>query len=270
MNRERAKWLFKEYNRAIYLAKAGQNQEAASILRSILPDFEQVGEPNTLIKCLASLASITLKLPDFETAIKDTERVIELCKSIGDGKRVQRFSQNLTKLYLFKGEQALGTGDLDNAFESYKKARILTKETGDYRDEGRCLGNIATIYRMRKDPKLAIEFHKEALELFKAYDDTESYAMEYCNMANAYLDLKMSQRAKDIYNEILLDYSGRIKDHTQYSCIKGIAISAHQMEDWPTAKKNYAIALEISRNSYPAEGAFLEGAFKKVNRKQKL
>ncbi len=270
MDRERAEWLFKEYNRAVYLAQAGQYQEAASILRTILPDFELVGEPNTLMQCLTSLASITAQLPDFETAIKDTEKVIEFADSIGDDQRVQKFSKNLTKLYLSKGEQALSTGDLDSAIEIYKTARKLAKRTGDYRDEGRCLGNIATIYRMKEDPKLAVEFHKQALELFEVCADIESYAMEYCNMANAYLDLKLSQRANDIYNDILLNYDDRIKDHTRYSCIRGIAMSAHQMGDWSTAQKNYAIALDIARNSYPAEIKFLEDGLNKVNHKQKL
>ena len=100
MNMERVEWLFKEYNRAVCLAQAGQNQEAASILRTILPDFELVGEPNTLMKCLTSLASITSQLPDVEIAIEDTKKVVEFAKSIGDDQREKKFSQNLTKLYL--------------------------------------------------------------------------------------------------------------------------------------------------------------------------
>jgi tetratricopeptide (TPR) repeat protein len=96
-----------EYNQAIHLGQAGKYQEAVDILRKILPDFEKyyqtTGEFDFLMMCLASLASFSSRLPDYDAAIEDTNRVIEFAKSVGDDQRVQMFSVNLTKLYLFKG-----------------------------------------------------------------------------------------------------------------------------------------------------------------------
>jgi tetratricopeptide (TPR) repeat protein len=275
MDKDKFKWLFHEFNRAVRLAQDGNNQEAELILRPMLPDIEEIyrltGEPEMLMTYLATLASVTSQLQDFDIAIEDTQRIIEFAKSIGDNQRVKKFTRNLTKQYLFKGAKAVRNKDLDSAIEIFLEAKELAIKVGDYRDEGRCLGNIATIYRMKGDPKLAIELHERAMQLFESHGCTDSYAMECCNMGNAYLDLKQFHRAYSLYNRILAEHNEKMTDYTRYLCIRGLAMSAHQLEDWSVATEYYTKALDIAQMiQYLDEIELLKAGLQKVAQKERL
>ena len=124
---------------------------------------------------------------------------------------------------------------------------------------------------MKGDYKLALEFHKKAIDLFESNDYMESYALEYANMANAYLNLKKFKEAFDIYQDVLTNHNELIAEHTQYSCLRGTAICSHQLEDWNTAQKHYTIVLDIATAKRPInEIEFLKSCLLKVNQKQKL
>jgi tetratricopeptide (TPR) repeat protein len=135
------------------------------------------------------LASASSQLDDVDEAIVDTQRVVNLAEAVGDQERAQSWTANLAKLLLRLGAQQMATNRLDSAVNTLQRAKDLAIQVADLRDDARCIGNLATIWKMRGKPQLAIELHQTALEIFERIGQRASWGLELSNLENAYLDL---------------------------------------------------------------------------------
>lgn len=101
--------------------------------------------------CL-SLASVSPRSDNVSQAIGDCERVIGLAKAMGDEQQLRSWSVNLAKLLLNLGAQCMANNELDTAETAFVRAKATAIQVGDRLDEARCMGNLASIYRMRGAP----------------------------------------------------------------------------------------------------------------------
>lgn len=92
--------------------------------------------------------------------------VLEYTKEHGDKTLEAEVLKNLGRLYAVRKEHTQG-------LQSYQKARIISKELGDKKGEAEALEYMAADYAVCAKMNFAVNFYRQALDLYKDTDNRE-------------------------------------------------------------------------------------------------
>jgi tetratricopeptide (TPR) repeat protein len=140
-------------------------------------------------------------------------------------------------------------GDLDRAFQNYRKALELFTTTKNKRGVAVARNNLGNIYRAWNDFDNAFKNYQEAIDIGQEQGDKKGLASRYNNLALLYLERENYSTAIDI-----LENARKIDEEIGNK--KGIAaryenlgLVYQKMDDFQTAEDYYKRSIDISKAS---------------------
>lgn len=106
---------------------------------------------------------------DYTTALKNYDYALALYRKTGD-RRPESF------VYDSYGEVYRDLGQYDKAIEHFQRAIVLAREIRYSEIEAQALGNTMTLWTMRKQPRLAILYGKQAVNVYQTIRATNRSA----------------------------------------------------------------------------------------------
>jgi tetratricopeptide (TPR) repeat protein len=94
-------------------------------------------------------------------------------------------------------------GEPRRAIEFHEQALQISREIGDRRGEGQDLANLGNAWTDPGEPRRAIEFHKQALAIMREIRDRMNEGGVLGNLGNAWTDLDEPRRAIEFYEQAL-------------------------------------------------------------------
>ncbi len=117
-------------------------------------------------------------------------------------------------------------------------------------ESAHCRNAMAICYATISDHGLALSNYLQALEVFRAENDSAGYAIVADNLAGQYCEMKMFEKALHYYAEVLKWAPGNLQ--YELDVLLGRAIIAHETKNYNTALKGYleseALAKELDDN----------------------
>jgi tetratricopeptide (TPR) repeat protein/energy-coupling factor transporter ATP-binding protein EcfA2 len=157
---------------------------------------DQLGEPETRMYLLVTLADARQQLGESAEAVKTYGQALEIARTRSD-------AQN-EALVLYKlGYAQLDDNQPDTAAETWEQALKLFKAQGKRDYEGRVLGGLGTAYGELGRWEEAINFHTSALYIAREVKDRDVEALELSNLGYACVQANQLGQAVTRYRQAL-------------------------------------------------------------------
>ena len=132
----------------------------------------------------------------FREALETFEKVLLICREIGDKAGVATTLNNLGEVYRSQGQYA-------KAIEYYQQALAIIKQIGDTAGVATTLNNLGAVYRSLGQYAKAIEYYQQALAIIKQIGDTAGVATTLNNLGAVYNSQGQYAKAIDYYQQAL-------------------------------------------------------------------
>ncbi len=173
------------------------------------------------------------KKGDYDSAIKDYERAIEL---IQDYDIDIKLNPKLAAVYDAKGGAHFDKGDYDSAIKDYERAIELNPEFAQaYKNRG-------LVYFIKREYDSAIQYFERAIELnpeLFAEALNPIYAMTYINKGSAHLN-------KGEYDQAIQEYGRAIEINPLAEAYYYRGIAYFKNEEYNSAIQDYERAIELN------------------------
>lgn len=157
---------------------------------------DQLGEPETRMYLLVTLADARQQLGESTEAVRAYGQALEIARTRND-------AQN-EALVLYKlGYAQLDDNQPDTAAETWEQALKLFKSQGKRDYEGRVLGGLGTAYGELSRWEEAINFHTSALYIAREVKDRDVEALELSNLGYASVQANQLGQAVVRYRQAL-------------------------------------------------------------------
>lgn len=141
---------------------------------------------------------------DYDSAIVQYEKCIEIYKSIEDTLGISRGYNNLAMVYK-------DAGDLEKAVELLTKAHDVSSSTGDYQLLNITLTNFSNIYIQLGELNKAIDYLFKAIKLQEEKGDSRGLAHTYTTLASLYHSQEDYENSK-VYCEMAVKKGLEVND----------------------------------------------------------
>jgi len=206
----------------------------------LLADEYDEERVKTGIDCLYKKAEILSLIGDYEIALRDLDIGLKKSEALGDEKR-------LADLLLKKACVHYDISCYRQAISEAEKCRAIYEKIGKRKDLAQVLNVIGLAYSRLTDDERALEFHAEALKMFRESGEKKGEAAALSNIGLICLGsdypraLKCFEDALEIHKEVR-DRVGEAK-----TC-SNIGIIYSQLGDHQKALCHYEDALKIHRD----------------------
>ena len=113
-------------------------------------------------------------------------------------------SQELEGNFLFSlGRTTLGQRYLENAKDYFQESLQIYRNLGNFKQQGACLSELASVCHTKGDLEEAISYHKQALDLLIDDDSYYERSITLSQLGCVYLDQKRYEEAVDCHQEVL-------------------------------------------------------------------
>ena len=142
---------------------------------------------------------------------------------------------------------------IDRVLEYFQKAYGLAETLGDKTLLARISQSIATCYcQMNGDFQTAIEYYKQALQLFREMDYEEAIIVNLNNIGLSYNELGNSSLALPYLEEALQRARKSENKHSIAMITRNIGVSYLGLGEFKKAEEYLIEVLRISKNDYPS------------------
>ncbi len=177
--------------------RLGQLRNAFGAIEDGLQNCENIAEDH-ILRWKGELYYVRGILNDMENRLMESRddflRSYDLRMKYGDESLI---SHSLNAL----GVSYQSTGDLDRAFEYYKKSLELKRKIGNSQDIARSLVNIGNLAYMKGDYTTSVDAHLEALGYFESGESTSRDVISSLGgLANAYYNLGVLDEAQKSFH----------------------------------------------------------------------
>ena len=172
------------------------NQQALELYNQALIISKQVGSVSVESNLYHNMGSVYDDLGDYEKAIEyyskslfiEENKINKAVRSSGDS------------LYML-GRAYNNLGDKEKAIELYNRALPLIQASGNKKNEGFILQNLAAIYRKDGDREKSLVTYNKALELATSINDRSCQALIFAGLGNLYFSLGEYDKALENYTK---------------------------------------------------------------------
>ncbi len=173
-----------------------------------------------------------------EESVSCFERVLALCREIGDSRGETRAANNLANAYfdLQRYDQALAMAE---------KALVVQRRAGRRQGEGIALGIIGGACRELGRHTEAIEHLQQALHIFRELDNQGSEATSLSDLGDVYLALNQIGDAVDCYTASLAIRREIADRHGQATTLRRLAGASRRAGDTGQAVELLSEALRL-------------------------
>jgi tetratricopeptide (TPR) repeat protein len=240
------------YNLGNAYSDLGQADQAIEFYEQSLVIAREVGDRQGEGIGLGELGNVYGGLGHWERAVEYYNRALaiarEICAASTQG------SQKWTAARRSEGDQ-LGNiglayralGQVARAIEYHEQALAIYRMFGDQRGEAHQLSNLGNAYHKLEQVERAIKYHQQALAIAREIGDRRGEGADLGNLGNAYHDLGQLERAAE-YHELALAIHCEIGDRRGEGLDLGnLGHAYHHLGQVKRAIGYYERALDIAR-----------------------
>ncbi|MBK5192129.1 MAG: response regulator [Flavobacteriaceae bacterium] len=228
---------------------------------------EEFSVINSNIQNLLNKAEISINVLNFEKALIQLKKALELSKQINDQKYIALSSSILSKLYYIRHDQ-------DQAITELQRAISIQREINDEAGLAFSYLNFAKIFNVKKDFERANKYLNLAEEFYSTKENTEYLGLVHLNrgiiVLNSDNSLKNRNLALSLFNnaETYLKDSDNLYEISRLHFYKSRAyLSINRIEEAETEAQK---SLEISRtNNFGGMIMFSNNLLSQIYEKQK-
>ncbi|NCC31172.1 MAG: tetratricopeptide repeat protein, partial [Chloroflexia bacterium] len=180
----------------ILYAARGRNQEALMAYERSLEAYRRTGDNRQIVKPLANLGPLLLRLGRVEQALKTLREGLELARAIGDRRGETHFLNNLGLAYFQQQNYA-------NACTYYQACADLCLELNNESVRMVALYNLAEIALIQDQAPTAQTLAQEAVGLAERFGDQRNQALALRILGMAELSLGQHEAAAPILGQAL-------------------------------------------------------------------
>jgi tetratricopeptide (TPR) repeat protein len=180
----------------ILYAASGKNPEALTAYEQSLAAYRQSGDTRQIVKPLANLGPLLLRLDQVESAVTTLREGLELARELGDQRGQTHFLNNLG-LAAFQQER------YDEAAGFFHACAELCRELANDGVRMVALYNLAEIAVIRAQPATALPLAEAAIQLAAQFGDRRNQALALRILGIAHLQSGDSRAARDRLTEAL-------------------------------------------------------------------
>ncbi len=197
-----------------------------------------IGDLKRQANALGNLGNVYQSLGQYQKAIDDHQKSLEIAEKIGDRGSKARSLGNLGLAY-----QSLG--QYQKAIDLYEKSLVITRDIGLRQEEGSFLNNLGVAHYFLGEYEKAIDYLKQTLDIAKKIGDLKGEADSLGNLGSAYLSLGQYQKAIDHHQENL-DIARKIDDRQgEANSLNNLGLAYQKINQPAEAIKNLEESLNI-------------------------
>ena len=230
-------------------AQVGASQTGADI-PGLLRELTQCGREQLTLHCLADVVALM-------TAHCTPEQIIALIGTLSP-RRLELLASRLDRAMLKNCET-----DIDALTRDYQSPEALEKiayyekcvqvlQVLKSNNVPTLAGNLAVIFRRRKDQEKTLYYHNLATELFKANGKTRDYLSELINTATAYNAFGQTDRALELLRQGMTEAAAagqRSMEASMAGNLASMLTRRRVAEDKPEILRCYAIEERLFRET---------------------
>ena len=169
-----------------------------SVLDSLNAKLEMAKTQEQTIQLLVEIGS-KYEQTNPDTLIEIIQRALGLAEELGDVESIIKVKDRLARGYIRSGSYSQAFELLNENLDFLK-----TQNAPDFELlHANTLRGLGNIYFIQFKQEEALEFYKEALQIYQELDNTDLLIALYDNMAGAYLELEQNDEAKQYYLKAL-------------------------------------------------------------------
>jgi signal transduction histidine kinase len=192
-----------------------------------------------IARSLSNIGIAHRRLGDFDEAIVNHKKSIDLYEEINDKYGKSKVLQSLAITYGY-------IGDYNEALESFLKAFILFEEVGDSIGIANSNNNIGMVYYFLENSEKALEFLLKGLKIRKQIGNKGEIAASYNNIGEVYTQLNNANLALVYYDSALNIYKGNGRKDLALALMVNIGNGYKKLECYTMAYKYYNQGLETA------------------------
>lgn len=180
-----------------------------------------------------------LKTSDFQGALPECKKGLELAKTLGAKEMIGVFTETIGEIYL-------QLGDYPKALDFCRQALHINRENGDKQQERNTLCNIGQVYRKTGDQTQALDFFQQALKLDRESGDKKRERELLGDIARIQMDLGDNSKALDSFQRALALDRAAGDRRGQWFALENIGKIHTSLGDYPKALEFHRQALTLA------------------------
>lgn len=213
----------------------GYYSDAITLLTQAAKAAKQRGNKQSQAAHLNNLGKAYLNLRQYQKAIENYQKVIELSKEIGDRHEKGNALGNLGIAYR-------NLGQYQKAIDYHQQYLEVSREIRNRQGEGIALGNLGSAYKNLGQYQKAIDYYEQQVLITNEIGDRRGKGNALRNLGNAYYSLRQYDNAIANYKQYL-EISREIGDR------KGVANSLYSLGLLRNNLKRFREALPLLEES---------------------
>jgi tetratricopeptide (TPR) repeat protein len=209
----------------------GDYDEALKQYQKSLEIKEKIGDIKGVSSSLHNIGAIYQDKGDYDEALKQYQKSLEIKEKIGDIKGVSYSLHQIGMIYQDKG-------DYDEALKQYQKSQEIKEKIGDIKGVSSSLHQIGMIYQDKGDYDEALKQYQKSQEIDEKIGDIKGVSSSLHNIGAIYQD-------KGDYDEALKQYQKSLEIKEKIGDIAGAALSMAQMGTLYFAQNEFETALKL-------------------------
>jgi len=174
----------------------GRHLTAASFSKRSLELFRRHGTEQDIAEALNATARQLQNTGDYQGSQSMILEALQYFQKAGDHKMSG-------EAYNVIGNNYADLGETDKAMRSYRQSAVFFRETGDSIRLSASYSNIGLLYR-RSNPDSALYYYNLSMNLTRDSNQRLQYVISLFNQANVYFDRKEYDRARKIYDTVMV------------------------------------------------------------------
>ncbi|MDQ1351579.1 MAG: hypothetical protein QG657_1884 [Acidobacteriota bacterium] len=229
-----------EWNRAAemafeiedYLTLLGFPQRSMELLQEL--EGKKLDDKNRAI-VYHRMGNLYLGLGEYEAALTQYRKSLEIKEKIGDSKGVSASLHNIGIFYQNKG-------DYDAALTQYRKSLEIDEKNDDIQGEAKSLHQIGNIFYLKGEYEAALTQYRKSMEIKEKIGDIQG-------VSTSLLQIGMIYQEKGEYETALTQYRKSLEIKEKIGDTKGVSESLHGVGAIYQLKGEYEAALTQYRKS---------------------
>ncbi len=202
--------------------------------------YKSIGDLRGLAGCYNAMGVLNNYRGNLQPALEYFEKALEIDQKLGEKKNIANYLYNIGSIFS-------STGKNEKALANFQEALELYTNTKNQYGIITCLNAIAIVHQDQGNYLLALEYQNKALEIAKKNKDYSSIFQSFNNIGNIYRQQKFYDKALNFYNQALAIKNSNSDTRSIYAIKNNIAAIFIDKKDFANAIPYFKEVIEFSR-----------------------
>lgn len=182
------------YIRAVVYTEQVNFEVAIKNYNKALEVYNSINDLNGLKKCNNGLGVLHQYRGNYDLALKHFKETLSISEQLGDNSNKHSYLYNIGNVYS-------ETGEYQKALENFKLALENNIKNRDSLGMLNCYNSIANVYYQQSNYPLALNYHNQSLDIAQKSKDSIGIFQSLINLGNLYRFQGLNDKALSYYNK---------------------------------------------------------------------